>query len=95
MFKRLRCLTYILIFTTSQIGITGQYQKTLHFIIYDSFKQNKKVWGTYTQYKRIAKLNNFRVNKSKLSKLRSNPLGSMTFKKNNMFFIRKTLICAI
>jgi len=90
MFKRLRCLTYILIFTTSQIGITGQYQKTLHFIIYDSFKQNKKVWGTYTQYKRIAKLNNFRVNKSKLAKLRSNPLGSMTFKKNNMFFIKES-----
>ena len=90
MFKRLRCLTYILIFTTSQIGITGQYQKTLHFIIYDSFKQNKKVWGTYTQYKRIAKLNNFRVNKSKLAKLRSNPLGSMTFKKNNDFFIKES-----
>ncbi len=90
MFKLIRQLTYILIIITSQVGITGQYQKALHFIIYDSFKQNKKVWGTYTQYKRIIKLNNFRVNSKKLTKIRTNPLGSMTFKKNNIFFIQES-----
>ena len=90
MFKQLRYITYMLILSTSQIGITGQHQKALHFIIYDSFKQNKKVWGTYTQYKRITQLNNFRVNKNKLAKIRSNPLGSMTFKKNNMYFIQES-----
>lgn len=90
MFKQLLYLIYILILTTSQIGITGQHQKSLYFTIYDSFKQNKKVWGTYNQYKRITQLNNLRVNKNKLEKIRSNPLGSMTFKKNNMYFIQES-----